>query len=226
MDIIINMIEEGNLRENDQLPSERELCDIYDISRSTVRQAIQELEKEGYIYKLHGKGTFVSPKMFKQNLLKFYSFTEEMKKIGKIPSSKVLDFQIISCNEKLSKKMNLNIGEKIYIFTRLRLADNEPMMLETSYVPYAKFLGLTQELLEENPMYDIFAKMYNISITSAEEVFRSVLTRTDEAELLRYTSGLPSMMIERITYDNENIVEYTRSIARGDKFKYSILLEK
>ncbi|CAK7081470.1 GntR family transcriptional regulator [Tissierella sp.] len=226
MDIIINMIEEGNLRENDQLPSERELCDIYDISRSTVRQAIQELEKEGYIYKLHGKGTFVSPKMFKQNLLKFYSFTEEMKKIGKIPSSKVLDFQIISCNEKLSKKMNLNIGEKIYIFTRLRLADNEPMMLETSYVPYAKFLGLTQELLEGNPMYDIFAKMYNISITSAEEVFRSVLTRTDEAELLRYTSGLPSMMIERITYDNENIVEYTRSIARGDKFKYSILLEK
>ena len=226
MDIIINMIEEGNLRENDQLPSERELCDIYDISRSTVRQAIQELEKEGYIYKLHGKGTFVSPKMFKQNLLKFYSFTEEMKKAGKIPSSKVLDFQIISCSEKLSKKMNLNIGEKIYVFTRLRLADNEPMMLEISYVPYTKFSGLTQELLEGNPMYDIFAKMYNISITSAEEVFRSVLTRTDEAELLRYTSGLPSMMIERITYDNENIVEYTRSIARGDKFKYSILLEK
>ncbi len=80
MDIIIEMIEEGNLQEDDRLPSERELCETYDVSRSTVRQAIQELEKEGYIYRLHGKGTFVSPERFKQDLLEFYSFTEEMKK--------------------------------------------------------------------------------------------------------------------------------------------------
>ena len=68
MDIIIEMIERENLKENDKLPSERELCKEYNVSRSTVRQAIQELEKEGYIYRMHGKGTFVSPK----NLNKIY----------------------------------------------------------------------------------------------------------------------------------------------------------
>lgn len=226
MNIIIHMIEEGNLREDDKLPSERELSDSYSISRSTVRQAISELEKEGYIYRIHGRGTFVSPRMFKQNLLRFYSFTEEMKKIGKIPSSKVLDFAIINCNEKLTKEMKLDSGKKLYVFTRLRLADNEPMMLETSYVPCSRFPGLTKELLEESPMYDIFKIRYNVSITSAEEIFQSVLTRENEAKLLKYNSGLPSMMIERTTYENENVIEYTKGIARGDRFRYSIILNK
>ena len=226
MDIILDMIEEGDLNADDQLPSERELCEKYDVSRSTVRQAIQELEKEGYIYRLHGKGTFISPKRFKQDLLKFYSFTEEMKKIGKVPTSKVLDFNIIECNEKLSRKMKLKVGDSLYIFTRLRLADNEPMMLETSYVPCHRFPGLTKKQLEQMPMYDIFSKLYNVSITSAEETFQSVLTREEEAYILMYTNGFPSTMIERTTYENEDVIEYTNGIARGDRFKYSILLKK
>lgn len=226
MDIIVEMIEEGNLQEDDRLPSERELCETYDVSRSTVRQAIQELEKEGYIYRLHGKGTFVSPEKFKQDLLEFYSFTEEMKRIGKTPSSKVLDFEVARCNEKLARKMNLNVGDKIYIFTRLRLANDEPMMVETSHVPYNRFPGITKEELEEYAMYDIFTKRYNAKFTYAEEIFQPVLTRKDEAKLLNYSEGLPGMMIERLTYENGNVIEYTKGIARGDRFKYHVVLEK
>ena len=226
MDIIIEMIEEGKLYENDQLPSERELCKNFDISRSTVRQAIQELEKEGYIYRVHGKGTFVSPEKFKQDLLEFYSFTEEMKKSGKVLSSRVLDFDIIDCSEKIAKKMKLNVGDKIYMFTRLRLADDEPMMLETSYVPCSRFPGLTKEELEEHAMYDIFTKKYDASFTCAEEIFQSVLTREEEAELLNYFTGLSSMMIERITHEKETIIEYTKGIAREDGFKYHVVLKK
>ena len=226
MDAIIEMIQTNNLDENDQLPSERELCDIFDVSRATVRQAIQELEKDDYIYKVHGKGTFVSPKKFKQNLLKFYSFTEEMKKIGKKPTSNVMDFQIIESDEKLARKMNMNSGDKVYMFTRLRLADGEPMMLETSYVLYDRFPGISRENLEKNAMYDILTQEYNAVFTCAEEIFQSVLTRKDEAKLLNYHEGLSSMMIERITHEGNLIIEYTKSIARGDRFKYHVLLEK
>ena len=226
MDLIINQIENEHYKADDQLPSERELCDTYEISRSTVRQAIQELEKEDYIYRLQGKGTFISPERFKQNLLDFYSFTGEMKKIGKTPKSKVLNFEIIDCDEKIGVKLGLNTGDKVYKFTRLRIADDEPMMVETSYLPFIKFPRITKEQLEEKPLYDVFKEDYNINITSAKEIFKSVLTREKEASILEYNQGMPSMMIERITYSNNTIIEYTKSIARGDRFEYSIILSK
>lgn len=226
MDIIIADIENGKFKENDKLPSERELCELYDISRATVRQTIQELEKEGYIYKVHGKGTFVSSERFKQDLLKFYSFTEEMKKIGKVPSSKVLDFGIIEANEKIARKMKMDTGEKLYKFTRLRLADNKPIMLETSYIPYDRFIGITRNNLEKEAMYEIFTKKYNTVFSKAEESFQPVSTTEYEAELLKNQVGSPSMMIERTTYEENDIIEYTVGIARGDKFKYRVVLER
>lgn len=226
MDLILSQIENGNYKSDDQLPSERELCDTYEISRSTVRQAIQELEKEDYIYRLQGKGTFISPERFKQNLLNFYSFTEEMKKIGKIPKSKVLNFEIINCDDKVGKKIGLDVGHRVYKFTRLRIADDEPMMVETSYVPFNKFPKITKEQLEKEALYDVFNNIYNINITSAKEIFKSVLTREKEGLILEYNPGMPSMMIERTTYSNNTIIEYTKSIARGDRFEYSIILNK
>lgn len=226
MDIIIAEIETGKLKENDKLPSERELCKKYDISRATVRQAIQELEKENYIYKKHGKGTYVSPLKMKQNLLKFYSFTDEMKKLGKVPTSEVIDFEIIYSNKKISKKMKIETGTMLYKFTRLRLADNTPMMVETSYVPYNRFPGIVKTDLESQAMYDIFTKRFNAVLTEAEEIFQPVLTRKNEAELLNIQVNTPSMMIERFTFERELIIEYTVCIARGDKFKYRVVLKK
>lgn len=226
MDIIIEEIETGKLKENDKIPSERELCKGYDISRVTVRQAIQELEKGNYIYKKHGKGTYVSPLKMKQNLLKFYSFTNEMKNIGKVPTSKVIDFEIIYSNEKISKKMGIETGTMLYKFTRLRLADETPMMIETSYVPYNRFPGIVKKDLENQAMYDIFTKRFEAVIAGAEEVFQPVLTRKNEAEALGIRANTPSMMIERYTFEKGNIIEYTVGIARGDKFKYRVVLEK
>src|SRR6056297_1742906 len=105
--IIIDMIENRELKENDKLLTEKELCQKYEISRVTVRQALKELENEDYIYKIQGKGTFVSPKKFQQQLLKFYSFTDEMKKLGKTPTSKVLKFDITVPNKKLQELLLL-----------------------------------------------------------------------------------------------------------------------
>lgn len=225
MDIIIDEIE-TSMNENEQLPSERDICEKYDVSRSTVRQAITELEREGYIYKVHGKGTFVASKRLNQDLVRFYSFTEEMKKLGKKPVSKVLMFEIVGASNKISKKLKIEEGMLVYKFTRLRLADDIPMIVETSYVPYDKFPGITKENLEREALYDILRNRFQVNLTMAEETFQPVLTNDEEAHRLEIPKGAPSLKIERFTYENNDIVEYTISIARGDKFKYRVRLEK
>lgn len=224
-DIIKEKIESGEWSEHYKLPAERELCELYDVSRATVRQAMQDLEVNGYIYKSHGRGTFVNPLKIKQDLLKFYSFTEEMKKLGKAPTSQVIDFCVVAVSEKVAKKMGVSEGERVYKFTRLRLADGEPMMLETTYTPCGRFPGLTKAQLEQRPLYEIMTKEHGASLTMAEERFVPVLTRENEAKLLQYLPQSPSMMIERVTFEDQLIIEYTVGIARGDKFEYRVVLK-
>ena len=223
MEIIIETIE-NNLEENEQIPSEREICEKCDVSRTTVRQALDELQKEGYIYKIHGKGTFVSPKRFNQDLISFYSFTEEMKKIGKNPSSEVTGFEIVQAGEKIGAKLKINSDELLYKISRIRKADNIPMMYETTYLPFYKFKDLIKEELIEKPMYEVMVKKYNVKITSAEEYFQPILTNKLQSLYLGIKEGSPSLKIERFTYENKEIIEYTVGVARGDKFKYRVKL--
>lgn len=223
MDILINKINK-NMDEHEQLLSEREICDTYDVSRTTVRQALDELEKDGYIYKIHGKGTFVSPKRLNQDLMSFYSFTEEMKKLGKEPTSEVISFEIAHAGDKVSRVYKVHEDELMYKITRIRKADGIPMMYEVTYLPFNTFEGLTKAQLEEKPMYDVFMNEFNIKLASAEEYFEPILTGKLESIYLEILEGAPSLKIERFTYDNTKLIEYTVGIARGDKFKYRVQL--
>ncbi|MGL5244982.1 MAG: GntR family transcriptional regulator [Sarcina sp.] len=223
--ILINLINNDHLKENDKLPSERELCETYNVSRTTARQAVAELEQKGYIYKIHGKGTFVSPKVYKQQLLKFYSFTEEMKKLNKMPSSKILSFDIVRANELISSKLNIDENSQVYKITRLRLADDEAMMIESTYLPEKRFKDLSEALLKEAPMYDVFRERYNVSITKAIESFKPMLIGFEESLALGVKKGTAAMRIERSTLEGCEVIEYTSSIARGDKFEYTVCLE-
>lgn len=224
MDDLIEKIKTQQYRENEKLPSERGLCEVYDLSRITVRQALQELEREGFIYKLHGKGTFVAPKSYNQNLVKLYSFTEEMKAIGKYPTTKVLSFQEIAVEERLANKMGIQPYDEVFQFVRLRLADGEPLMYETSYVPKKVFSDLTKADLMERPMYDIFYDDYAIGVTKAVERFSATMTREEEAVHLQMYPEQPAMLIKRYAYHKEQLIEYTLSVARGDKFDYTVEL--
>lgn len=223
MNILIDKIE-NKLEEDTKIPSEREICEVYDVSRTTVRQAMDELEKEGYIYKIHGKGTFVSPKRMNQDLSAFYSFTEEMKKLGKEPSSEVTGFEVVQAGDHISDIFKIRNEDLLYKISRIRKADGIHMMYETTYIPYDRFKGITREKLENKPLYDILAKEYNVRISSAEEYFRPILTNKIESVYLDIKEGSPSLKIERFTYEKGEVIEYTVSVARGDKFKYRVRL--
>jgi GntR family transcriptional regulator len=221
---LIEKMKTQTYRENEKLPSERELCDIYELSRITVRQALQELEREGYIYKLHGKGTFVAPKSYHQHLVKLYSFTEQMKELGKQPTTKVLSFKEIMVDQRLATQMDLHLNDEVFQIIRLRLADGEPLMYETSYIPKETFPGLKELDLMERPMYDIFYEDYQIGVTKALERFSATMIGEEEADYLQMTPAQPAMLIKRYAYQGQQLIEYTISVARGDKFDYTVEL--
>lgn len=224
MNILIEKIE-NNMKENDKLDSEREICKKYGLSRTTVREALDELEKNKYIYKVQGKGNFISPRVVEQDLIKVSSFTEEMKKQGKNPTSKLLNFEVIEANNNISKKLRMEENELVFKISRIRIADDIPMIYEITYLPYERFKGLTKEMIEENPLYEIFKNSFNTYLTSAEEVIESVLINKLESVYLETPQGQAGLRFERIAYEQMNIIEYTITIARGDKYRYRVYLK-
>lgn len=222
--IILHMIETGELKADDRLPTEKEFCEDYNISRATVRQALQELENEGYIYKVQGKGTFVAAKKYPQDLLRFYSFTQEMLKLGKVPSAKVLTCNIGKATRTIASILGIGLEDDVYEVTRLRLADDQPMMLDTVFLPHKPFPGITSAELENTQLYDILRDRFAITPTRTKESFRPVLLNEVEAETLGYQPGGPALLLKRLTYHGEEVIEYCKSIARGDRFEYRVEL--
>lgn len=222
---LMKKIDSGQFPGNTKLPSERALCDMYSLSRITVRQALEELTREGYIFKAHGKGSFVAPKTYNQPLVKLYSFTEEMRALGKVPSTEVLDFRRLAIDERMAETMDLAPGDEVFQVVRLRLADGEVLMYETTYLPCDLFPGMTGDVFRRKPMYDVFYEDYGYRVTRATERFSATVVHEGEAEQLQISEHQPAMRIKRYAYHRAQLLEYTVSIARGDKFEYTVELE-
>lgn len=215
---------DSDMEPGDLLPSERELSEHYGLSRTTVRQALRELESMGLVDRRHGKGTFVAePHVEATNLSGTYSFTEQMRRLGCNPSTQIIDFGVVDAPKQVASNLDLPLGGMVYSFRRLRLADGVPMMVERTYLPASVFPGLTSELLEHNPLYDVIEKRYGVIIREAKEEFSASLASGEEAFRLGISEGSAVLRLVRRTRDDVGqIVEYTHSVARADQFKYKI----
>lgn len=215
---------ENEMNVNDRLPSERELSSQYGLSRTTVRFALNELELMGYVHRQHGKGTFVSNVIKGQtDLGGTYSFTEQMKSLGKVPETKILSLKTMKANQFVAEGLGIAVDDEIIKMKRLRSADNEPMMLERTYLPLSKFPDLTLEMLQTTPLYELFMKRYNQTVKVADEILSVGIMTAKDAQPLKFYEGAPVLKLKRTTYNNKNeIVEYTLSVARGDKFTYHL----
>ncbi|MBR8701628.1 HTH-type transcriptional repressor NagR [Fusobacterium sp. DD29] len=222
---IMSEIEKKGLHEDTKLPAEREYSEEYKVSRSTVRQAISYLEKKGYIYKIQGSGTFVSSRRLKQRLLTFYSFTEEMKKQGKRPDTKLISFNRKEAGQKLITELHLSKSDQVFEIVRLRLADNKEVMFEKTYLPCNKFNNLTKYDLENSPLYDVLQNKYKITFTKAVERFSVDKSDNIIAKSLLIDKNDSIMKLQRWTYSGSEIVEYTVSAIKGDMFEFEVELK-
>lgn len=226
MNDLLLKIKNGLYPEGALLPSENELCKQYNVSRSTVRKALQELVKRGIIVSAQGKGSIVCKlNGVLQKMNSIYSFDKDMKKIGKTPETKVIDFIKMGATDTLAKIFIVPKGTFLYRIMRLRLADGIPMLLETNYLLSDQFEGLTMEDLEGNSLYAIFASKYNVILTRAEESFEPVILQDMEAHLLGAPLNSLGMLVERVSYQETHVVEFSKSVSPNYKFKHYIELK-
>ncbi|MDN0068720.1 GntR family transcriptional regulator [Collinsella ihumii] len=223
VDILTEKIEH-EYRPGDMLPSERELSKYYGLSRTTVRLALQELERLGLVVRQHGRGTFVADRSVQTtNLSQTYSFTEQMRELGRKPATTILEFSEIESDKNLASSLGVRIGDKLFKIKRLRSADGVPMMVERTYLPVRKFMSLKRPMLEHESLYHVIEQYFHEKIRVAEEEFFASIARPADAHLLDISEGAPVLDLVRTTYNMGNeIIEYTLSVARADQFKYRI----
>lgn len=223
--IIKKNIASGALATGDLLPSEAELCRGLDISRNTVRQAIGELEEEGLVVRKRGKGTFVADPAANRRGVR-YSFTTEVSSMGKVPSSTLVDFDVIVPSAAICGKMELKAGTPVYCFTRVRNVDGQPLILETSYYPQFIFPNLTREMVETHSFYSL---LYHVGIVpfSADDCYEAAVLDGRQARLLGVEENSCAFYHQRRTKTADGrIYEYTRSYIRGDRVQLDVHMQK
>ncbi|MFR8989994.1 MAG: GntR family transcriptional regulator [Fusobacterium sp.] len=213
-------IKDGILKKDDKIPAESEFCSKYDLSRTTVRQALKILEKEGYIYKIRGKGSYISSPKIYQDRSGFSKFYDDVKNLGKIPASKILSVKVKKPNELVREKMNLSEDEFIVKLVWVRYGNDEALIYETIYLNYSLVKGIENINLKTKKLYDVLNEEFGIKITHGKEMFYPCKLNTTEAKYLELAEGDLGMKVERTTFQGDKILEYTKSTVRGDKFIY------
>lgn len=221
-EVLRALIESNELRPGDRLPSENELIAQYQISRNTARRAINALIMDGVVYTVQGKGAFVSPARTREGLLNLTSFSEEIRQRGMLPGSILLTFGRVTPPLKISKALQIPADAETFKIDRLRLANNEPMALNVSYLPCSLCPQLENQDLVTGSLYTYLEEMLKLGIESGERIIKAGAANEYEADLLRIPVGFPVVITEGPSYLVDGTpVEYTKIIYRGDRYEFT-----
>ena len=220
-------IERGELAPGTQVDTELSLMTRFGVSRATVRQALAGLVAEGRLEIRRGLGTYVRPPAMEHALGGFYTFSREIERHGMMPGTRVLGLAVVPAEGGVAAALGVPVGSPVVALSRIRLADDDPLVSETSYLPAALFPGLERVDFTRARLYDTLVAQYGVRPVRAREVFDPVLLTTVEADVLGGRRGDPALRVERTAYDKDGIIiEYCRSTLRGDRYRYSVELRE
>jgi GntR family transcriptional regulator len=226
-EIFKEKIKEGTWKEDEKVPPERELMEKYNVSRTTVRKALDELFKQGLIYRKQGVGTFVSKPKVTQNLFGEISFVQQANKQGLIPSSKIVYSSLEHVIPKRIKNIfNLNESEKIYKIIRVRLLNNEPLILETLYIPQQHAPEILKLDLEMLAICQFLVHECELDFTHSTLDIEPIAMNEFESQHLGVVNGTPALSLERIIYGDKEAFVIQKRIMRGDRGKFSFTLSE
>jgi GntR family transcriptional regulator len=214
---VLDLIE--RLVVGEAIPSERQLSGVLSVSRLTVRAALDDLVREGYLKRRQGAGTFVSEPKIAQELT-MTSFTEDMRRRGMAPSSKTVELKIVPAGARLGRLLHVSPSEQIVVVKRLRYADRETMAIETLHVSESLIPNLTARDLEEHSFYELLEERFGVVVVGGSQAIEPTVTNEEESAALGVPLHSPAFLFERTTRSADGtIVEYVRSIYRGDRYR-------
>jgi GntR family transcriptional regulator len=210
------------------IPSERQLEVKYKVSRPTIRQAIDYLERSGLVYREHGRGTFVSPQKLQKGMQELTSFSEDLIRRGIKPGQIIRSISRVVPTENILRRLEMEPGTTVLQIERIRLGDNTPIGLQTSFVVLEEGQEITKEDLEKSgSLYAILQEKFNIIPTEADETLEVTLATPEEAILLHIKTDAPLLLNERLTYNqNRKPVEFVKILYRGDRYRYITRLSR
>lgn len=226
--IILAKLMAGELKVDECLPTEIDFVHTLGISRSTVRQAFNDLVNEGYLYREKGKGTFISkPKIDEGFLQKLDSFNREMVQKGLKPSTKIMDAKVIPGIANVNRSLNIPENEELFYLCRLRYANEEPVVYLETYLPYEEHKELLHEDFATQSLYAVLEEKYNKRIVRAVRKIEAVNANAQEAKLLNIKANAAVCLVKTTAYLSDNTpIEYSVARYRGDRNQFTVELSR
>ncbi len=212
------LILSGWLKPGTAVPPEWELAGRYGVSRLTVRRALDDLVRQGWLSRRHGVGTFVSHPTIAAIIPSHLSFTQEMLAIGRRPSSRLLSSRVIPARAFIAQRLLLAEAQPVIEIVRLRLADGIPLLHETAYLSSQRFPNLeSNTALEHGSLYECMSREYGVIVARIDQTLKAVTLTEEQANLLGAEPGSPSIFSESVAYTAEGeVVEYSHSVAHNE----------
>ena len=218
-EIFQDKIRAGQWKPDDMIPAESELIASYGVSRITVRKVLDMLVKEGHIRRERGRGTFVAHPRLEHGMTRIVSFTEDMRQRGFSPGTRILFSGLVPAPANIAEALKVPVGEELARIDRLRLADDEPLCVEESFLVHRYMPGILEHDLSRNSLREVKQREYGIRWSRATQTIRAIAAPPEIAHLLSIKAGAPLLYFERVTCSQDEIpVEYLRVYYRADRY--------
>jgi GntR family transcriptional regulator len=218
---------ENKLSPNAKLPSERDMCKMWNFNRTTLRSAIERLIAQGKLYHRKGSGTFVSRPKLVRNLQDLKPFSQLVRESGKELETQVISACVMESNKEITKMMHLPLGHKIYELTRLRIVDGEPLIIETCYVDFKRFPELMHHDFSRESFYGVLENYHGVKIVNGEEKIGITYTTPEESNYLNLEEQSPVFLLTGVVNDEANVpIEYFKSVVRADSVRFASVLTR
>ncbi|HEY4088234.1 MAG TPA: GntR family transcriptional regulator [Bryobacteraceae bacterium] len=219
--ILVAEISRGAFAPGSQLPNEEQLVQRYGVSRTTVRQTIQNLVGRGLIEIRRGKGTYVLQPKMTQELTELTGFVEDMQSLGRQASARLIGKETVAANELVARQLSIKPGTPVVRIQRVRLADGSPLSFDETWLPAEIGERILENDLETEPIFSLLEQKYDTPLVEAEYRLEAVTADATVARALGATAGSPIFLIERTSYTTDHRpVDYEKLYYRGDHIRF------